>query len=440
MAARNKTVKSKEKTHEGARVAPTTALKQLTRAVLACMLWEKTFYESGESIATRLNVLVPQVPLADVHRLAVAARHKYHIRHAPLLLAVSCARHTTYRMGLADLLPHIIQRADDLTEFLALYWADGKVPLAAQVKKGLASAFYNFDEYQLAKYDRAKGVKLRDAMRMVHPVPRTQDEAAMWKRLLDGTMAVPDTWETQLSSGADKKATFERLMREGKLGGLAFLRNLRNMKEAGCDAKIVTAYCKETQRFNRVLPFRYIAAARYAPPYMAEPLEQLMLHSARQMIPIPGDTSLVVDVSGSMAEMLSDKSEMSRFEAAAALAIIFREQCENARIYAFADTVAEVPNFRGLALGHALTRMNVGGGTDIGNAVKRAQQDAPKNRIVVVTDGQSWTKIPDMDVSSYIVNVAAYQNSVGQNQRGWTEVNGWSEAVFDYIREMELIG
>lgn len=46
-----------------------------------------------------------------------------------------------------------------------------------------------------------------------------------------------------------------------------------------------------------------------------------------------GKTVLVVDTSGSMTARLSAKSEMSRMEVAAALAILARELCEEVVIY-----------------------------------------------------------------------------------------------------------
>ncbi len=64
----------------------------------------------------------------------------------------------------AETLARVIQRADELAEFVAIYWKDGRVPLSAQVKKGLAAAFPKFDEYALAKYDRGGPVKLRDVL------------------------------------------------------------------------------------------------------------------------------------------------------------------------------------------------------------------------------------------------------------------------------------
>jgi hypothetical protein len=129
-----------------------------------------------------------------------------------------------------------IQRADELSEFLAIYAkVNGVGPdklkgkLSAQAKKGLAKAFTKFDEYQLAKYDRGGAIRLRDALFLVHAKPKDDAQAALWKRLVANELVTPDTWEAALSGGADKKEAFERLLRDGKLGYLALLRNLRNM-------------------------------------------------------------------------------------------------------------------------------------------------------------------------------------------------------------------
>jgi 60 kDa SS-A/Ro ribonucleoprotein len=57
--------------------------------------------------------------------------------------------------------------------------------------------------------------------------------------LIAGELSAPDTWEVALSSGADKRAAWERLLREQKLGALALVRNLRNLREAGVEESLV---------------------------------------------------------------------------------------------------------------------------------------------------------------------------------------------------------
>lgn len=47
---------------------------------------------------------------------------------------------------------------------------------------------------------------------------------------------------------------------------------------------------------------------------------------------------------------MSAKSEISRFDAAAALAMILRETAERCRVFTFSDTCIEVPPRKGFAL------------------------------------------------------------------------------------------
>ena len=88
-------------------------------------------------------------------------------------------------------------------------------------------------------------------------------------------LEAPDTWEVALSSGKDKKETWERLLSENKLGGLALLRNLRNMDQAKVSEKAIFA-ALASMKVERVLPYRFIAAARYAPQW-EDKIEPVML-------------------------------------------------------------------------------------------------------------------------------------------------------------------
>lgn len=132
---------ARPRTYEGAPAVTISPEAALRRSVLACMLWENEFYESGETIAARIRALIPQVAPETVAALAIEARGAMKLRHAPLLLVREMARYATHRALVAEMLVRVIQRADELAEFVAIYWADGRTPLSAQVKKGLAAAF-----------------------------------------------------------------------------------------------------------------------------------------------------------------------------------------------------------------------------------------------------------------------------------------------------------
>lgn len=429
-------------THEGAKASHIKPVDELRRTVLACLLWEDGFYESGEAIADRLKRLVPLCMPHDVAAIAIEARDKQRLRHAPLALVRELARDSKRCADglVANTLCSVIQRADELAEFLAMYWADEKAkdararrPLAKQVKKGLACAFGKFNEYQLAKYNRDSTVKLRDVLFMVHAKPKGEEQAALWKRLVDGKLAEPDTWEVALSGGTNKREAFERLLREGKLGYLALLRNLRNMQQAEVDSALVFAALAEGAAKSKALPFRYVAAARAVPMWEAQ-IDAAMQTAMNGLEKLPGHTCVLVDVSGSMSEKLSAKSELNRLDAAAALAVLVRGIAEEARVFKFNDAAKEVPARQGMALIDAIGR--AGGGTMVGAAVAQARAAWPQmDRLIVITDEQSADRVGAPGCKGYMLNVATNKNGVGYGD--WTHISGFSEAVVSYIAASE---
>jgi len=444
------------RTHEDGPARVLTAEQRLRRSVLSCMLWESEFYEDGAEIAARIRELVPMVAAERVAALAVEARERMKLRHAPLLLVREMARHASHRGLVAETLQRVIQRADELAEFLAIYWADREMgkrqPLSGQVKKGLAAAFVKFDEYALAKYDRAGSVRLRDVLFLSHARPVDAAQAELWKRLAANELTAPDTWEVALSAAgrvadseakASKQEVWERLLLDRRLGALALLRNLRNMHEAGVREELVLGALAQ-MKTERVLPFRFLAAARKAPQW-EEALELAMfraLHRTDESRRLTGHTVLLVDVSGSMVCALSRRSEMLRTDAAYGVAILLRELAEKVTIYTFSEKAKRVPARRGLALRDALDQNQPHGGTYLGAALAQVELECPQyDRLVVITDEQAHDAVLDPQGRGYMLNVASARNGVGygdgRSTAQWTHIDGFSEAVVEYIAELE---
>ena len=413
----------------------TIANEARTRVTLAHMLWEDQFYVDGKTSAELMKDLVAKADADYVSILAEKARSEFKLRHVPLMLTRELARAGKLK---ANVLADVIQRPDEMSEFLSIYWKDGKVPISNQVKKGLAKAFVKFNEYQLAKWDKNNAaVSLRDVMFLSHAKPANATQAELFKRVANQELKTPDTWETQLSAGADKGETFERLMAEKKLGALAFLRNLRNMVQAGIDEHVIREYAK-TLDVTKVLPFRYIAAARIVPQF-EDMLEDMMLRSLEKHEKLPGKTVLLIDVSGSMfGAKVSAKSELDRFDAAAALAVLCREICEEVEIYSFSDRVVRVPARRGFALVEAIRNSQGHSGTQTGQAVSSVNANTKYDRLIIFTDEQSHDRVPKAKGLGYVLNVGAYQNGI--NRADYTTITGFSEAVIDYIQMAEKIG
>lgn len=439
------------RTHEGGPAIPNRKpIDELKRLVMACFLWEDGFYVDGKSTADRIKELVPLAKPEEVGALAIEARENGKLRHVPLLLLRELARHG--RMP-AEVLTRVVKRVDEITEFLAIYQADnGAVgakklnKLSNQVRKGLAAAFLKFDEYQFAKYNRDGAVTLKDALFLCHPNPKkgkaphgegldpVVDRAALFKKIVDGTLATPDTWEVALSAGKDKLETWNRLLDEGKLGSLALLRNLRNMQEAGVEKlKVANALLKDAPR-TKALPFRYLAAARACPQW-EDAIDAAMQVAMVGMDKLDGTTVLLVDVSGSMEAKLSSKSDLSRLDAAKGLAILLRAICAEGVILTFSNGVRAVPSRSGMALADAIGRP--GGGTDMGAAVEYVKRNCRYDRLIVITDEQSRDAVhgPGLGKLGYIINVAANSNGVGYGN--WVKINGFSESVVKFIQAYE---
>jgi VWA domain-containing protein/TROVE domain-containing protein len=422
-------------THEGGRAARITTEQELRRTIMACLLWEDSFYEDGVSIAERISALVKTCRPEVVAALAIEARTSMNLRHVPLLLCRELARNKRLR---AETLAAVIQRADELAEFLAIYWNDGRTPLASQVKKGLALAFQKFNEYALAKYNRDGAVKLRDVLFLCHAKAKDAEQDALWKRLIAGELATPDTWEVAISAGhvSDKQANWTRLLTEKKLGALALLRNLRNMTEAKVEPALIRAALAEAD-VRRVLPFRFVAAARFAPNYEPD-LEACLFRALSESPKLKGHTALLVDVSGSMDEKMSAKSDMTRMDAACGLAMVARELCEQVGVVTFSDQMAVVAPRRGFALRDAVTMSLPHRGTYLAQAIKTLNDNVKYDRLIVVSDEQvaDGVTAPHENAKAYMLNVGTYKNGVGYGRR-WTHIDGFSEACVRYIIESE---
>ncbi len=411
--------------------------QELRRAVLNCLLWENEYYRSGQETADRIRSLAMQLPFEKVAKLAIDARGPYKLRHVPLwlLVAIVDAGHKGAQVG--DLIAQVIQRPDEMTEFVSLYWRAGKKPLTKQMKVGLAKAFSKFNEYSLAKFDKPGAISIRDVMFLCHPTPATLEREALQKRVANKQMVTPDTWETALSAGEDKAATWVRLIGEQKLGPQAMLKNLRNMLQAGVGPDAIRQGLKNVKT-ERVLPYEFIKAAQHAPQFETQ-LEELMFKCLEKNT-IRGRTTLLIDGSGSMASPVSQRpgrynaDALNRFDAACGLAMLLREECQDVRVFKFGNYLpVEIPPRRGFALRDALGKAD--SGTKLGAAVDWCNRNAPCDRLIVLTDEESQDPVAGPAGKGYMINVATYEHAVGYGP--WVRVAGWSEAVVEFIKAVE---
>lgn len=438
----------------GLKAAKQDNLSLLRRVVMANLLWENVAYSDGESVSNEIARLIPLCTPKEVQTIAVEARTMQKLRHTPLFILVEMFKlGDIWSLFAGSIIPKICTRADMITDLVSLYWKDGKKPLPAQMKKGLAMAFDNFNEYQFAKYDRNSNVKLRDVMFLVHPTPK-QGKEELYAKIAARTLTTPDTWEVALSTGKDKKETWTRLISEGKIGGLAMLRNLRNMKDALVDKEIVYAGLEKLHS-HMLLPLDFLKAARINPEFQSQ-IEDAMLASYANLPKLPGSTLFIVDVSGSMGGLTSGQSEFSRLDQACAMAMLAVNQCNR---YSLVSTAGNDGNgkgahefirypVKGFGLANQIyaTQKNIGGGGIFTRqCLEWCNEEVGDtfDRIIVFSDSQDCdrvNKIPKpYGKRNYIVDVSSHARGVNYKGIWDAEISGWSEHFLTFIAALEGI-
>lgn len=460
--------RSQKSVGEIAGMVTETAAKQsniqlLRRVTLANLLWEKNAYVDGECIVDEIRRLIPLCDPASVAQLAVECRTNQKLRHTPLFIAAEMCKYDATRKYVKDILPMIITRADMLTDFMAIYWMDGKCPICNAAKKGLAQAFHNFKEYHFAKYDRDAEIKLRDVMFMVRPKPMNQVEEVLFKKIADRTLETPETWEVLLSlahNDEEKKAVWTKLITEKKLGGKAMLMNIRNMQDVNVPRPIIEQGLRELNG-TMLLPLDFLKAMRMSTGFERE-IEDAMINSYKNLPKLPGKTLFIVDVSGSMGSITSMGSRFSRLDQASAMAMLAANQCEDFELVCTAGSdferkeAQEYINYpsKGFKMFDDINSMIYklgGGGIFTYQCIEKLRNKLGDKihdyaRIIVFSDSQ------DIDVANgsdkkprpfgkhnYICDVSANKNGIAYNGVWTAEISGWSEHFLTYIAAYEGI-
>ena len=474
--------------HEGARVYSMSPELELYSLVCTMALQPK-FYESPADQVERLSRLVAKVSPEFVARLAIYARREMHLRSVPLLLAVELVRVHSGDSLVSRTIGQVVMRADEIAELLMCYqWRnpqEGRKKLGRlshQVQTGLAVAFNKFDEYQFAKYDRdGRAVKLRDALFLVHPKPKDDAQQAVFNKIATGTLAVPYTWETELSavgqlhyesSEARQQAfasKWQELVDSGKLGYMALLRNLRNLLNCGLDESTLQDVAERIGNPREVvrakqLPFRYLAAYKElrgvdqpSTPMMLNALEQAIEASAARIAGFDRSTRVLLacDMSGSMQYPLTRNSSICNYEVGIVLAMMLQGKASQVVTGIFADEwkVINLPQGNILASSDEIARHvgEVGYGTEGEKPLLwLIGQRMAMDKVMLFTDCEFW----DIDggfrhlwqqykqiaplAHLYIFDLAGYGHSpINMPRPDVTLISGWSDRIFDMLDALE---
>ena len=425
----------------------------LRRVTLANLLFESNYYQSSDEIMKQIEDLCFKVSGEEIIELALECRFEQKLRHTPLWLLIIA--NEMHNVSVADAIAKVANRPDMTMDLLQMLKArNGSYKMSKSIKKGLAKAFDNYDEYQISKYKKSNlEMSLVDVVNLVHPKPTSKNELAL-KSLVNGKLSPANTWEVALSQGADKKQTFERMIAENSLGSLAILRNLRNMIEAGVSRNEIKNVISQVKS-SWLTPLNFLAAQRNAPEYTTD-IDAAMKNCFAN-VQIEGTTILAIDVSGSMGAVTTSNSRFSRMDLAFAMAAVGSYIFEDLILVftAGSDHARKGKHLiwkNGYGLGlfdHFKPIYNELGGGGIFTYqlcewLKNEGLAKDADRLVVISDSQDIdahygsTKKPDTSPykTSYIIDISTHTHGIKTNQ--WTaEINGWSDKVFHYIKALE---
>ena len=511
-------------THEGGLGAERDPKSELFLLAVTNMVGEQTFYESGEGRDDRFARLVTRVAESGdwdwLYQLTRFVRHDVYLRSVSIVLACEYAKawqvlpHTDTDPSPRVVVSVACARADEPAEIVG-YWAqqygraevrdgvriDGgrdRATLPMAVKRGLADACVRlYNERSALKYNGdARRVRMADVLELVHPRPKDERQAALFRWLLDtrhghqtpdtGLLptitrraeldAVPVERRREMIDGdgwgslRDAGMTWEALsgwlqgpMDAGaweavipSMGYMALLRNLRNFLEAGVSDSVLDSVAAkladpEEVRGSRQLPIRFynawlmsggvkdaVEAWGKDQGRFGDTLKTAIELALANVAELPGHTLVMIDVSGSMAAPLSDRSRAGRWEYAALFGAAVARRSARADVLAYNTQHVRLPPYESLMDAVRATRPLVGGGTHTWTMAEQLFKEIGPDRLVILTDEQTADR--DTGVITcpvYTFNLAGYRAAQSHSVGNRFTVGGLTDAGFRMISLLE---
>jgi len=469
-------------------------------AIAFSSLVEDTFYEKWDEREKRLNEKIDYAPADFIAKLAVFSRREMNLRAFPIYLLLTAIKKGIHKKNpklFRSAIANTINRADELSEFLAVYQKiNGKIkPLANIVKKGIADAFKKFDEYQFAKYKRERAiVTLKDALYLTHPKPETKEQSELFKKIKDNKLNIPYTWEVKLSEiPADdiegRREFWKDIISKRKLGYMAALRNLRNILKVADDelVEMISVYIKDKNLLvkSRIFPFRLLSAYKEINLLLTQSTEWQIdvkeehiikiLQALKDAVEVSlGEvmakeefwqrderTLVAIDVSGSMDSSISVRSRITLKDISIFYGILAKNYLKDSKVGLFGYSwkmVDELIDDNIFASHDRLSKVEVGCSTNGYLAIKWLLDNKVKvDRIIMFTDCQLWDSSYYLDSESnifgklfynykkvnpkvklYIFDLAGYGTTpVDVREGGVYFISGYSDKIFQAISYIE---
>ena len=320
---------NKTTTYEGGEAYVKNLENEWANFLFSCILQDR-FYESSSKQQDRYveltNAMIAKHGADFVGKAAVFARNELGMRSISELTAAMLNQHKFE--GKRNFYKKYFHRPDGVAEvFGAVDMLGGKRSHA--LVRGAGDYLSGLDAYQVGKYKMSgKTYNMYDLINITHANSPAIDAYK------NDVLEVPDTWETKISGAENqemKEVEWKRLVEERKLGYMALIRNLRNI--LSCDfvdsqwAKkhLIPQIVNETAiKKSLIFPYRIYTAwkmiANTLPIEIEMALSDAFIISIGNMPKLEGSSLVVLDVSGSMNDTMSQHSGMTIKEVGAVYA------------------------------------------------------------------------------------------------------------------------
>lgn len=363
---------------------------------------EDGFYESRQERMERFLDLTTEVgnKLGNefLAKTSVFARNELGMRSASQLIASYLNdkkfdnKRAYYR--------NFCHRPDDVAEIFGAIGMMGQKRSHATVR-GCGDYLAKLNEYQLGKYKMlGKEYNMYDLVNITHAKSSSVDN------FMNGEIESPDTWEVKISTAKTESERAEewiRLVKEDKLGYLALLRNLNNILNAMstleiddrllAEDKIVSKLTDEASiKKSLVFPYQIYCAYKNmkAHPFMIDnALDKAFRIACGNMEKFEGKSVIMLDISGSMEDRISSRSNITIKEVGAcyAAALYISQDCDFVKFGTDAKSCSynKIDNVFSI-INNMCKEDKCGYGTYIGAAF--AELDKHYDRIFIVSDMQ----------------------------------------------------
>lgn len=478
------TVATRARTYEGHIGYERDAKSELYLLAVSNMVAESTFYESAGDRDDRFKQLVWACATTDPEWTAAFIPYLRETMQMRSAATVAAAHYVASGApGGRQLVAAALKRPDEPAELLAYYAQEYGRQFPQPLKRGVADAVrLLYTERAALKYDgQSRAWRMGDVIDIVHPKPVAEWQSNLFRWLLDtrhnrADMTLPEGCETikaraaleALSITARREAlNAEALAQAGmtweslsgwlngpmdaeaweavipSMGYMALLRNLRNFEQAGVGdtalAQVVATLSDPEQvARSRQFPLRFLSAYKnLASERFAWPLEQALDHSLANVPALKGRTLILVDVSGSMNDRLSQRSQLTRKEAAALFGVALAKRCDSVDLIAYDTNAWNVqPTGSALRVTDEVVRLG-GGGTYTMQTLSHVY--AGHDRVVILTDEQAHGgTLTQINCPIYTFNLGGYRVAhMAQGEKGSYAFGGLSDAAFRMLAMLD---